>query len=104
MRDFAPNDLEAAIAFDRGVTDPAARAIHDYLIAHPDERVDGPTLARTLGLPDNRLVARATYQMGQVAAAEGRKRPWSEAQLGYLMPAPIAELLTRARGDLVRGS
>ena len=97
MRDFEPGDQQAAVGFYGAVQDPHARAILDYLIDHPDERVDGPTLARTLGLPDNRLVARSTYQMGLIASARDRTRPWGEAQLGYLMPGPIAELFRRAR-------
>jgi hypothetical protein len=98
MRDFAPDDLEAALAFDRGVTDPTARAVLDYLIDHPDERLNGATIAKALALPDNRLVARSTYLMGQMAASLDRNRPWGEAQQGYLMTAPIAELFRTARG------
>jgi hypothetical protein len=98
MREFAPDDLEAAVAFDHGVTDPTARAILDYLIAHPDERFDGAALVRALGLTEHKSVARATYAMGQVAAGLERKRPWGEAQMGYLMPGPMAQLFRASRG------
>jgi hypothetical protein len=100
MRDFTPTDLEAALAFDRGVTDPTARAVLDYLIEHPDERLNGATLAEALALPDNKLVARSTYLMGQIAGGLDRKRPWQEAQQGYLMPGPIAELFRTARATV----
>ena len=98
MDEFGPNDGEAAAALYRSVTDPTAKAILDYLIDHPDERVNGAALVRALGLPEHRVVARAAYSMGQTAAALVPTRPWTEAQQGYLMPAPVAELFRRARG------
>ena len=97
MRDFEPDDHRAAAAFYRSVLDPTARAILDHLIDHPDQRFDGAALARALDLAEHRAVARATYEMGQLAAGLGRNRPWQEAQLGYLMPGPIAELFRQVR-------
>jgi hypothetical protein len=97
MRDFAPDDHKAAAAFYGSVLDPTARAVLDHLIDHPDERFDGAALVRALGLPEHRAVARATYTMGQIAAGIDRKRPWGEAQMGYLMPASIAELFRQVR-------
>ena len=97
MRDFEPDDHTAAADFYRSVLDPTARAILDHLIDHPDQRFDGAALVRALGLPEHRAVVRATYLMGQLAAGLGRNRPWQEAQPGYLMPGPIAELFERVR-------
>ena len=98
MREFQPEDHHTAAAFYRAITDSTAKAVLDYLIDHPEERINGATLVRALGLPEHRAVARATYARGQTAAAQCRKRPWTEAQQGYLMPAPIAELFRKARG------
>ena len=103
MREFEPGDREAAATFYRAVTDPTAKAILDYLIDHPDERVDGAALVRAFGLPEHRAVARAAYLMGRIASAEGRNRPWSEAQLGYQMSAPVAELFRQARSQATGG-
>ena len=97
MQAFDPDDIETARAFYLAITNPRHRAVLDFLIDHPDERFDEATLAERLGLPEHRDVARATYAMGEIAASLGRKRPWTEGQLGYLMPAAQATLLRRAR-------
>ena len=97
MQDFAPSDLDVAVAYYRSVADPTAKALLDFLIDHPDERFDGAALVRHLGLGEHRAVARATSRLGTLAAALDRRRPWTEAQLGYLMPAVQADLLRRAR-------
>ena len=97
MGGFDPGDLDVAVAFYRSVDDPTAKAVLDFLIDHPDERFDGAALVRHLGLAAHRDVARATFYLGTLSAARGRRRPWTEAQLGYLMPSPQAELLRRAR-------
>ena len=97
MGDFDPGDLDVAVAFYRSVDDPTAKAVLDFLIDHPDERFDGAALVRQLGLGAHGDVARATFYLGTLAAAHGRRRPWTEAQLGCLMPAAQAELLRRAR-------
>jgi hypothetical protein len=100
MRDFAPDDRDAVIAFDRAVTDPTARAVLDYLIAHPDQRFNGAALVKALNLSEHKAVARATYAMGQIAAGLDRSRPWGEAQMGYQMAGPIAALFLEARGSV----
>lgn len=97
MRDFDDIDRESAAQFYDAVTEPTAKAILDYLIDHPDERLDGAAIVRALGLPEHRAVARATYAMGQIAAAQDNHRPWGEAQQGYLMPAPVADLFRQVR-------
>jgi len=99
---FDPDDLETAVAFYAAITNPRHRAVLDFLIDHPDERFDEATLAERLGLPEHRDVARGTYAMGEIAAAMGRKRPWTEGQLGYLMPAAQAALLRQARERITR--
>jgi hypothetical protein len=95
--EFGPDDLDLAVTFYRSIADPAARAVLDFLIDHPEERFDGAAIAHQLDLPRHRDVARATYALGEAAAALGRKRPWGEGQLGYLMPAAQAALLGEAR-------
>lgn len=102
MQAFDPEDLESALAFYAAITNVRHRAVLDFLIDHPDERFDEATLAERLGLPEHRDVARATYAMGEIAASMGRKRPWTEGQLGYLMPAVQAALLRQARERVAR--
>jgi hypothetical protein len=97
VEQFAVADLDLAVSFYRAVDDPSARAVLDFLIDHPDERFDGAAIADTLGLPQHRDVARATFAYGEAARDMGRARPWQEAQLGYLMPAEQASLLRQAR-------
>ena len=98
MRDFGPDDLDVAIAFYRGIVDPRARTVLDFLIDHPGERFDGAAIAEHLGFERHRDVARSTYVLGEAAAALGRRRPWKEAQLGYSMAPEQAALFVRARG------
>lgn len=97
MEEFGPEDAELAIGFYRAIGDPTARAVLDFLVDHPEERFDGAALVRALGLDRHRAVARATFALGELAAERGRRRPWREGQLGYLMPAAQADLLRRAR-------
>jgi hypothetical protein len=97
MEHFGPADLDLATNFYRSVDSPSARAVLDFLIDHPDERIEGAALADTLNLADHREVGRATYAYGEAARALGRARPWQEAQLGYLLPADRAALLRQAR-------
>jgi hypothetical protein len=97
VEQFGGADLDLAVSFYRAIDDPAARAVLDFLIDHPDERHEGAAIAATLGLPQHRDVARATYAYGEVARTLGRTRPWQEAQQGYLMAAEQATLLRQAR-------
>lgn len=97
MTAHGPDDHAGALAFYRAVEDPAARAVLDFLIDHPGQRHDGAAIARSLGLPRNTDVARATYAMGEIAAALGHGRPWTEAQLGYAMEEEQAARLRAAR-------
>ena len=97
MQPFGPDDLAQAQRL-YAAADPNARALLDWLIAHPDQRADGATIAADLGFPDNRLVGRATYALGLAAAADDRARPWHESQMGYLMTGEMAGLFGRARG------
>jgi hypothetical protein len=97
MEPFATADLDLATRFYRAIDDPASRAVLDFLIDHPDERVEGYAIADSLGLPRHQDVARATYTYGEVARSMGKTRPWQEAQMGYLLPAEQAALLRQAR-------
>lgn len=97
MTAFVPDDPARALAFYRAIEDPTARAVLDFLIDRPGQRFDGAAIARALGLPRTRDVARATYAMGEIAATLGHGRPWTEAQLGYAMPEEQAALFRRAR-------
>lgn len=81
-----------------GLVDPGQpRQFLDYLIDHPEERIDSETLQAVLQFPQHKDVALAAYSAGESAAALGLKRPWSEGQLGYLMTASTAALLAEAR-------
>jgi hypothetical protein len=74
------------------------RQLLDYLIDHPDTRIDSEALQAALQFPQHKDVALAAYSIGESAAALGLSRPWTEGQLGYLMPSEIATLLAHARG------
>lgn len=89
--------LEKAGSFYRRVTDPTAISILDFLVDHPDERLDGAAILQQLGLARHRDVAESTYLMGQIATELGLQRPWTESQVGYLMPASHAATLRQAR-------
>lgn len=104
MREFAATEVDEATTFYRSIDDPTAKAVFDLLIDHPDERLDGAAIAGKLALDRHRDVARATYRIGQLAASRGRPRPWTEAQLGYAMPAAQAHLFRRARAAATAGS
>jgi hypothetical protein len=97
VEDFQRGDLELAAAFYRDVADPTARRVFDFLIDHPEQRHDGTAIVDGLGLARHSDVARATYALGEAAAALGRRRPWREGQQGYTMPADKAELFREAR-------
>lgn len=89
--------LESATAFYQRVTDPTAKSILDFLVDHPDERFDGAAIVQHLGLARHRDVAESTYLMGQIASELGLQRPWTESQVGYLMPSHLAATLRQAR-------
>lgn len=73
------------------------RQLLDYLIDHPDTRMTAEALQEALQFPQHKDVALAAYSIGESAAALGLKRPWTESQIGYLMPSEIATLLKHAR-------
>lgn len=72
------------------------RRVLDALVGHPDERFDGAALMRRLGLDAHAEVARAVAALGAAFEARGLARPWNEAQRGYLLPAGMAAIVTRA--------
>jgi hypothetical protein len=89
---------QVTTAFYRDVTEPNARALLDFLIDHPGERLEGRAIMTALGFAEHRDVALAAYAVGEVAGRHGVKRPWLEAQLGYTMSPETAALLRQARG------
>ncbi len=92
--------LDLAIVFYQQISDSTAKSMLDFLIDHPDERFDGAALVEHLGLAAHQDVARSTYLMGQIAAERGLQRPWTEGQLGYLLPDAPAALLRQARSQI----
>jgi hypothetical protein len=81
-----------------GLVDPGQpRQLLDYLIDHPDQRFNAEALQAALQFSQHKDVALAAYSIGETAAALGLKRPWTEGQLGYLMTAETAALLSQAR-------
>lgn len=91
-------DVDEAASVYRSIADPTAEKVLDLLIDHPEQRFDGAAICRELGLSRHAEVARATFHIGCLAAAQHRPRPWNEAQLGYAMADAQAELFRRARG------
>jgi hypothetical protein len=90
------DDLALARAIYGAAVNDRYRAVLDFLIDRPDERVEGFAIADALGL-DHKDVGRATYAYGEIARGLGRERPWEEAQMGYLLPASWSELFKQAR-------
>jgi len=88
------NEKLARVAIS-SLSDPTARRVLDCLIAHPDERLDGPALMRLTGLKRHRDVTRAIVTLADAFTAHGLARPWNEAQRGYLLTAETAALLSR---------
>ncbi len=99
MHPLPPTDHAATTAVLAAIQDPTQRAFLDLLIQNPDERFDTAAVAERLGLADHRDVARATYAIGQALATLGFSRPWTEAQMGYAMPAETAILLQAVTPD-----
>ena len=80
------------------VAEGAPRRLLDVLIDHPDERLASAVLKDRLGLARHEEVARGCAAIATALAEHGIARPWNEAQAGYLLPAPQAAVLARARG------
>lgn len=97
MQAFDANDVATATKFYRAISDENARRLLDNLIDHPDEQRTASDLQAQLGLAEHRDVARATYQLGLLAAELERARPWGEGQMGYRMSNEMATLFQAAR-------
>jgi F420-dependent oxidoreductase-like protein len=95
--DLAVMDEETVILAFAAVPDGAPRRLLDLLVDHPDERFDAAALRDRLGLDRHEETARGFATIAAVLARYGIARPWSEAQAGYLLPAPQAAILARAR-------
>jgi hypothetical protein len=81
-----------------GLVDPGQpRQLLDYLIDHPETKMNAEALQEALQFPQHKDVALAAYSIGETAAALGLKRPWTEGQTGYVMNAETAALLAQAR-------
>jgi F420-dependent oxidoreductase-like protein len=79
------------------VAEGLPRRLLDFLMTHPDERLDGAALVARLGLERHDEVTRTIAALAADLATHGIARPWNESQLGYLLPAEQAALLARAR-------
>jgi alkanesulfonate monooxygenase SsuD/methylene tetrahydromethanopterin reductase-like flavin-dependent oxidoreductase (luciferase family) len=86
----SPETLREIVA---SIPDGIQRRILDWLIEHPDERVDGSALKTALGIDEHCEVTRAVAALGERFTGAGIARPWNEAQLGYLLSAEYATLL-----------
>lgn len=90
---------EAALARAYAALDDGTpRRLLDYLIEHPEERLDTAALRERLGLARPDEVARGFAALAATLAGYGLARPWSEGQAGYLLDAETAAALARARG------
>jgi hypothetical protein len=90
-------DGTALAAVYREATDPAARALLDFLIDHPGQRFEARQIMESLNFAQHRDVALAAHAVGEIAGRHGLERPWLEAQLGYTMSEEVAEALRTAR-------
>ncbi len=94
---LTPTDLTLATQL-YGLVDPGQpRQLLDYLIDHPDTKMNAEALQAALQFPRHKDVALAAYSIGESAAALGLARPWTEGQTGYVMNAETATLLAQAR-------
>ena len=94
---FTSDDLDHAVALYNAKPTGIASAFLDLLIDHPGERFDSEVVQERLGVEDHRDIARTTYQLGILAGAMNRQRPWGEAQRGYAMTPEMADLFRQAR-------
>jgi hypothetical protein len=97
-----PGEVAVAASLYEAIESPEAQAVLDWLIDHPDERIEGWDLAERLDLDEHKDVGLSMYEIGRAAAELGRTRPWLEAQLGYLMPIDQAALFRSAREKVLR--
>jgi hypothetical protein len=103
VNDFTANDTDAARALWASIDDPTALAVLDFLVDHTDERFKAAAIQQQLNLSAHRQVELAMYYLGRRCAALGKKRPWNEAQVGYLLPSELADLLGEVRPERVVG-
>lgn len=97
MQEFGPDDQDIAVELYERLENPRDRAVLDFLVEHPDERLHAREIMEQIGLAEHADVARAMYRIGEIAGSLGRKRPWGESQNGYLLAGEIAALLKRGR-------
>jgi hypothetical protein len=96
MDTFTTASPGAVAAFHRDLTDPNARAMVDFLREHAGQRFEAREIMAALGFSRHGDVARAAYEVGELARSHGLTRPWNEAQMGYMMPPETADALRRA--------
>lgn len=99
MQAFSPDDRSVAADYYRSIPDGDARRLFDFLVDHPDVQRTAGELQRELGFAAHADVARATFLLGNLAAALGRSRPWGEGQMGYQMSEALAKLFREARAS-----
>ena len=92
LSDVTDDEIGAVIS---SMTD-AQRLMVGWLIEHPDERLDGATIQHALGIERHRDVTIAFAELGDLFLRRGIRRPWSEAQRGYLVTAEDAARLKAA--------
>lgn len=86
-------DIQATLA---ATGDGIERKLIAYLAGRPGERLDGAALQAACGIDKHVEVTRAFARMGELLAERGVARFWSEAQRGYLIESPVAELIRQA--------
>jgi F420-dependent oxidoreductase-like protein len=96
--DLTTIDDAAVARASAAVRDGTPRQLLAFLIDHPDERYDAATLTQRLDLQRHDEVARGFAALATDLAARGIGRCWSEGQSGYLLAAPQAAVLAKARG------
>jgi len=97
-----PGEVATAATLYESIDSSEAQAVFDWLIDHPDERIEGWDLAERLGFDEHKFVGLSMYEIGRAAADLDRTRPWLEGQLGYLMPIDQAALFRSAREKVLR--
>ena len=97
-----PGEVAIAASLYEAIASQEAQAVLDWLIDHPDERIEGWELADRLGFEEHKYVGLSMFEIGRAAADHKRARPWLEGQLGYLMPIDQAALFRAAREKVLR--
>jgi F420-dependent oxidoreductase-like protein len=93
FRQMSDDDAEAVAAILREFEGTASRRVLDWLVDHPDERLDGAALQRATGIERH---AEVTAALRERFRGLGLAPPWDEHQRGYLVSASDAATLRDA--------